>query len=78
MQPIVECIPNFSEGRRADVIEAITEALRAHAAVRILDIESDADHNRSVFSLVAPPEAMVPAMFDAIETAAAIDQPRCA
>jgi glutamate formiminotransferase len=72
MHPIVECVPNFSEGRRPEVIEAITEAFRAHTAVRILDIESDADHNRSVFSLVAPPEFMVPAMFDAIKTAAAL------
>ena len=72
MHPIVECVPNFSEGRRPEVIEAITAAFRSHAAVRILDIESDADHNRSVFSLVAPPEVMVPAMFDAIKTAATL------
>lgn len=70
MEPLVECVPNFSEGRRADVIGAIADALRGHSAVRLLDIESDPDHNRSVFTLVAPPEAMVPAMFDAIKTAA--------
>lgn len=72
MQQIVECVPNFSEGRRSEVIAAIADALRAHPLVRLLDIESDADHNRSVFTLVAPPEAMVPAMFDAIKTAAAL------
>ncbi len=72
MQPLVECVPNFSEGRRQDVIQAIANALRAHAAVRVLDIESDADHNRSVITLVAPPDALVPAMFDAIKTAAAL------
>jgi glutamate formiminotransferase len=72
MQPIVECIPNFSEGRRPEVIAAIADVFRAHPAVRVLDIESDADHNRSVFSFVAPPEAMVPVMFDAIKTAAAL------
>ena len=70
MQSLVECVPNFSEGRRAEVLEAIAAALRAHPSVQLLDIESDADHNRSVFTLVAPPEAMVPAMFDAIKTAA--------
>jgi glutamate formiminotransferase len=70
MQPLVECIPNFSEGRRPEVIEAIADVFRAHPAVRLLDIESDADHNRSVFSFVAPPEAMVPVMFDAIKVAA--------
>ena len=72
MQPIVECVPNFSEGRRPEVIDAIADAIRGHADVRLLDIESDADHNRSVFTLVAPPEALVPAMFDAIKTAAAL------
>lgn len=72
MQPIVECIPNFSEGRRPEVIEAIAEVFRSHPAVRLLDIESDADHNRSVFSFVAPPEAMVPVMFDAIKLAAGL------
>jgi glutamate formiminotransferase len=70
MQPLVECVPNFSEGRRPEVIEAIAGALRAHPAVKLLDIESDADHNRSVYTLVAPPDAVVPAMFDAIRTAA--------
>jgi glutamate formiminotransferase len=69
MQPLVECVPNFSEGRRAEVLEAIAAALRAHPSIQLLDVESDADHNRSVFTLVAPPEAMVPAMFDAIRTA---------
>ena len=71
MQRLVECVPNFSEGRRPEVLEAIADALRAHAHVQLLDIESDEDHNRSVFTLVAPPEAMVPAVFDAIKTAAA-------
>jgi glutamate formiminotransferase / formiminotetrahydrofolate cyclodeaminase len=71
MQRLVECVPNFSEGRRPEVLEAIADALRAHAHVQLLDIESDEDHNRSVFTLVAPPEAMMPAMFDAIKTAAA-------
>lgn len=72
MQRIVECVPNFSEGRRPEVLNAIAEAIRSHADVRLLDIERDADHNRSVFTLVAPPEALVPAMFDAIKTAAGL------
>jgi glutamate formiminotransferase len=72
MQPLVECVPNFSEGRRAEVLEAIATALRAHPSVRLLDVESDEDHNRSVYTLVAPPEAIVPAMFDAIRTAGAL------
>ncbi|OQA41705.1 MAG: hypothetical protein BWY52_02486 [Chloroflexi bacterium ADurb.Bin325] len=72
MQRIVECVPNFSEGRRPEVLDAIAGAVRSHAAVRLLDIERDADHNRSVFTLVAPPEALVPALFDAIKTAAGL------
>lgn len=72
MQRIVECVPNFSEGRRPEVLNAIAEAIRSHTDVRLLDIERDADHNRSVFTLVSPPEALVPAMFDAIKTAAGL------
>ncbi len=74
MQPLVECVPNFSEGRRPAVIEAIAAAIRAHAAagIRLLDIESDADHNRSVFTVVGPPQAMMEAAFDAIRTAAGL------
>lgn len=70
LRPLVESVPNFSEGRRPEVIEAIAAALRADPAVRLLDIESDPDHNRSVFTLVAPPDAIVPALFDGIRTAA--------
>jgi len=69
MQPIVECVPNFSEGRRSEVIDAIAGALDGHPGVRLLDIERDADHNRSVFTLVSGPDAMTAAMFDLIETA---------
>jgi glutamate formiminotransferase len=72
MGPLVECVPNFSEGRRTEVIEAIAAALRGHPKVRLLDIQKDADHNRSVMTLVAPPADMTPAMFDAIKTAATL------
>ncbi|MBP8974926.1 MAG: glutamate formiminotransferase, partial [Anaerolineae bacterium] len=47
-RPLVECIPNFSEGRRPEVIEAIVRAMRSAASVHILDTTSDADHHRSV------------------------------
>ncbi len=70
MEPLVECVPNFSEGRRPEVVKAIADAVAGHAGVRVLHVESDADHNRSVITAVAPPEAMAPAMFDAIATAA--------
>ena len=49
--PIIECIPNVSEGRRPEVVERIADAIRAVPGVRLLDYSSDASHNRSVFTL---------------------------
>ncbi len=72
MKTLIECVPNFSEGRRADVIAAIVAALRAVPAARVLDVESDADHNRSVVTLVGPPGAVQEAAFQGIKTAAAL------
>jgi glutamate formiminotransferase len=72
MQPLVECVPNFSEGRRPEVIDRLAAVFRGYPALRLLDIESDPDHNRSVFTLVGPPDAMVEAMFAAIQTAAGL------
>jgi glutamate formiminotransferase / formiminotetrahydrofolate cyclodeaminase len=54
---LVECVPNFSEGRRSEVIDAIVAEARARN-VRVLDIESDPDHNRSVLTFVGDPEAV--------------------
>src|SRR5215468_6023248 len=68
--PLVECIPNFSEGRRAAVIEAIVTAIQNADAVRLLDVSSDADHNRSVVTFVGSPEAVEKAAFAGIKTAA--------
>ena len=60
-QPLVECVPNFSEGRRPEVIAAIHQSIQAVAGVVVLDVHSDADHNRTVLTFVAPPEAAVEA-----------------
>ena len=49
--PVIECVPNVSEGRRQDVIDRIAAALRAVPGLRVLDVQSDATHNRSVFTL---------------------------
>jgi glutamate formiminotransferase/formiminotetrahydrofolate cyclodeaminase len=54
---LVECVPNFSEGRRKEVIEAIVAEARSRN-VKVLDIESDPDHNRSVMTFVGSPEAV--------------------
>ena len=54
---LVECVPNFSEGRRKEVIDAIVAQAKARN-VKVLDIESDADHNRSVLTFVGEPDAV--------------------
>ncbi len=67
--PLVECIPNFSEARRPEVIEAIVKAITA-AGVTVLDRHSDADHNRTVVTFVGAPAAVEEAAFRAIRKAA--------
>jgi glutamate formiminotransferase len=63
----LEAVPNFSEGRDRATIEAIGDALAAHADV--LDVHSDEDHNRSVFTLVGEPERLVEALLAGIACA---------
>jgi len=70
MRRIVECVPNFSEGRRKDIIDQIVGALALVGGVRVLDVQSDADHNRSVVTMVGEPEAVEEAAFRGIERAA--------
>jgi len=72
MQKIVECVPNFSEGRRPEVVQKIVDAIAAVDGVKILDFSSDADHNRSVVTFVAPPETVGEAAFAGIAKAAAL------
>src|SRR5207245_8061679 len=55
---IVECVPNFSEGRRKDVINAIANAIRYTPNITILDVEYNVDHNRSVITFVGEPESV--------------------
>jgi glutamate formiminotransferase len=70
MKRIVECVPNFSEGCRRKVIDEIVGALASVEGVRVLDVQSDADHNRSVVTMVGEPEAVEEAAFRGIERAA--------
>jgi len=58
MQKIVECVPNFSEGRRPEVVDAIVSAITSVSNVYLLDREMDADHNRAVITIVGPPESI--------------------
>src|SRR5438552_4982634 len=66
---LVECVPNFSEGRRTEVVDAIRDAIAAVDGVSVLDVSSDASHNRSVITFVAPVESAVDAAFAGIAAA---------
>ncbi len=70
MRKIVECVPNFSEGRRKEVIDQIVEAIAAVPGAHVLDVQSDADHNRTVVTFAGEPEAVEEAAFRGIEKAA--------
>lgn len=70
MQQIVECVPNFSEGRRREVVDAIVAAIAAVPGVQVLDVQSDADHNRSVVTFVGEPEAVLEGAFQGARRAA--------
>lgn len=67
--PLVECVPNFSEGRSQDVIDGIKAAISAVEGVFVLDTHMDADHNRSVITFVGHPQAVEEAAFRMIEKA---------
>ncbi len=67
--PLVECVPNFSEGRDAATIEALRAALSSVPGVHLLDVQADAAHHRSVFTFVASPDAAVEAALRAMRVA---------
>lgn len=67
---IVECIPNFSEARRPEVVDSIIAAVGGVNGVRILDRHSDVDHNRTVLTFVGTPEAVEEAAYLGIAKAA--------
>src|SRR5258708_2236942 len=68
--PLVECIPNFSEGRRKEVIATIVAEMTGAGAIRLLDISSDPDHNRTVVTFAGTPDAVEQAAFAGIKAAA--------
>ena len=69
MDCIVECVPNFSEGRRKNVVDEIVDAMTL-PGVKLLDREMDADHNRSVITLAGEPSAIEESAFRGIAVAA--------
>jgi glutamate formiminotransferase len=63
MTKLVECVPNFSEGRRPEVVKAIADEACVTAGVKVMDCSSDADHNRTVLTFVGEPAAAKQAAF---------------
>ena len=70
MQKLIECVPNFSEGRDESVIHQITDAIKTIDSVSLLDVDPGASTNRTVVTFVGPPDAAVEAAFRAIKKAA--------
>ncbi|RKX27535.1 MAG: glutamate formimidoyltransferase [Candidatus Zixiibacteriota bacterium] len=70
MAKLVECVPNFSEGRRPEVIDAICNAITSIEGVALLDKEMDYDHNRAVVTFVCHPSLAVDAAFEGYKKAA--------
>ena len=69
MKKILECVPNFSEGRDLKKIEQIVEPFRGQDGVKLLDYQNDDDHNRSVVTVVGEPEALKTAVIEAMGVA---------
>ena len=70
MTKLVECVPNFSEGRNVKIIENIVDEVRKIEGVKLLDYSSDKDHNRSVVTFLGEPDKVESAAFNLIRKAA--------
>lgn len=70
MKRIIECVPNFSEGRNMDIINSITGAIESVEGVKLLDVDPGAATNRTVVTFVGEPEAVVEAAFQGVKRAA--------
>jgi glutamate formiminotransferase / formiminotetrahydrofolate cyclodeaminase len=66
---LIECVPNFSEGRRPEVVDAIRDAIASTPGAHVLDVSADASHNRCVITFVAPIEVVADAAFRGIREA---------
>jgi len=72
MDRIVECVPNFSEGRDKSVIDAISAAIKSVDGVKLLDVDPGADFNRTVYTFVGEPEPVLEAAFRAAKVGTAL------
>ena len=69
MKKIIECVPNFSEGRNLEKIEIIVNSFRGKEGVKLLDYQSDVDHNRMVVTVVGEPVPLKTALIEALGSA---------
>lgn len=69
MDKIIECVPNFSEGRDQKIINAIFDAARKVENVKVFDLESNPDHNRMLFTIIGEPESVLLSVFESIKVA---------
>lgn len=69
MARLIQCVPNFSEGKDKKIIEKIVEEIRIMDEVKLLDYSMDKDHNRSVVTFVGEPEKVIEAAFNAVKVA---------
>lgn len=70
MKKLIECVPNFSEGRNHSVIKSITDQIESVEGIRLLDVDAGAATNRTVVTFVGEPDAVLDAAFLAVKTAA--------
>jgi glutamate formiminotransferase len=69
MQKIVECVPNFSEGRDLEIVNAIFNAAKTIKSVKVFELESNKDHNRCLFTIVGEPDAVLASVYESIKVA---------
>ncbi|HEU5091482.1 MAG TPA: glutamate formimidoyltransferase, partial [Nitrospira sp.] len=69
MDRLIECVPNFSEGRDQGILRALIDAVTSTAGVALLDHSTDADHHRSVLTFCGGPDAIIEAAFRAVQIA---------
>jgi glutamate formiminotransferase/formiminotetrahydrofolate cyclodeaminase len=71
-EQIIECVPNFSEGKDMNIIKKITDAIESVEGISLLDVDPGKDTNRTVVTFVGPPEDVVEAAFKAVKTASEV------
>lgn len=69
MRRVIQCIPNFSEGRRTEIVERIVEVIKSAAPVEVIDYSMDPDHNRSVITFLGAPEDIRASILAGVRTA---------